>query len=559
MDTVLTPWQSLSRIKPYAHQVVGTELIVKNPYFFLADEMGAGKTKQTIDAAHILYTNNEIDRIIVVCPASVRSVWYDQELGEIAKHAWDTVNNTVLMYHGKIRKWYTIDTTGGLTWIITNYDFIRSQGRLEQLYQLINTKTMLVLDESSAVKNPKAKQTRSCLSLRKFCRRVLLLNGTPIANSPGDMYSQGNIMDPRILGCKSYFHFRARYAQMGGWQGRVIVGWHDIDDMQRKFAPYIIRRLKTDCLDLPPKLSPVTLTATLTDETWKLYKEMRDEMVAWLDEQNVSVTTQVIVKALRLAQLTSGFIGGIEKSGVDEGCLQYDFSSLDYDGTENRPSWLDPAPGVPSNPAYTPVKGPGTPPGDPEAAAPIGRVGAGGSGLLAGVQEVGSEKLLMFLDWVGQQLENDKKLKLLVWARFRPELARLIKNLETLPVALGAIHGGQKKQERDAALRLLDPRTMPDGPVIVVGTPSSGSMGINLSGAHTVVYMSNDYSLKTRLQSEDRVHRPGQVYPVSYYDVMAVGPKGQKTIDHTVIKALRNKESVANWTTAAWRQVLTSE
>jgi SNF2 family DNA or RNA helicase len=81
-------------------------------------------------------------------------------------------------------------------------------------------------------------------------------------------------------------------------------------------------------------------------------------------------------------------------------------------------------------------------------------------------------------------------------------------------------------------------------------------MGLNLTSAYTVVYMSNSYSLKVRLQSEDRVHRPGQVNTVSYYDVIATGPQGQKTVDSVVMKALRDKEQLATWTTSAWVKAL---
>jgi hypothetical protein len=55
------------------------------------------------------------------------------------------------------------------------------------------------------------------------------------------------------------------------------------------------------------------------------------------------------------------------------------------------------------------------------------------------------------------------------------------------------------------------------------------------------------------------VHRPGQKYPVSYFDVVATGPQGQKTIDHTIQKALRNKLDIAKWTTGAWVSALLEE
>jgi hypothetical protein len=121
---------------------------------------------------------------------------------------------------------------------------------------------------------------------------------------------------------------------------------------------------------------------------------------------------------------------------------------------------------------------------------------------------------------------------------------------------LGTIVGGQKPEDRNRALQLLDPRTMADGPTIVVGTPSTGSMGLNLVGSHTVLYMSNDHNLKTRLQSEDRTHRPGQRYDVRYFDIVAVGPNGQRTIDHGILKSLLAKEDMANMTAKAWMSVI---
>lgn len=491
---------SQSRLPPYAHQVMGVEALIKwnepekgRVYpgcFALFDEMGAGKTKQVIDAAQVLFQEDTIDTAIIIAPAPVRDVWFDEELGELAKHLWLATEGQIVEYHAKLRSWQHGPKPEGryLKFIITNYDYIRREEHRAVLLRVCSPRVILVLDESSAIKNYKAQQTKACIELRKACGWVWLLNGTPIANSPEDMFSQGRIMDPRILDCKTYYHFRARYAVMGGWQQKQIVNWVNLDDMQRRFAPYVLRRLKSQCLDLPEKLSSVAITATLSEAIWKVYKEMRDEMVAWLSETTVSVAPQAIVKALRLSQLTSGFLGGIEES---------------------------------------------------EGSAP------------AAIQELGREKLDVFLEWYRDRLREDPNLKLLVWCRFRAELDRLAKSIPT-GIAVGRIWGGQKHEERDEALRLLDPRTTPPGPVVVVGTPASGSMGLNLTAAHTVVYLSNDYSLKTRLQSEDRVHRPGQRNVVSYFDVIAVGPKGQKTIDATIVKALRDKNDLASWTTAAW-------
>lgn len=505
---------SSCRLKPYRHQIEGIHALtlLNNPAtgrvlegcFALFDEMGAGKTKQVIDAAQVLYYQGKVNRVVIVAPAAVRSVWYDPELGELAKHLWIETPAAIFEFHAKIRRWFSGTASNTpLRFIVTNYDYIRREEHREVLLKICDEKTMLVLDESSAVKNWKALQTKACYELRLKCGRVVLLNGTPIANSPEDMFAQGKIMNPKILDCKTYYHFRARYAVMGGWQQKQIVKWVNLEDMQKRFAPYVLRRLKSQCLDLPEKLPSVTLTATLSGSTWKLYKEMRDEMVAWLTGSTVSSAPQAVVKALRLSQLTSGFIGGIIKADIEG----------ENDGT---PAIYE-------------------------------------------TEEVGREKLDVFLEWYKERLVEDPSLKLLVWCRFRAELERLARELDSGVISVGRIWGGQKHEERNEALRLLDPRTTPNTPVVVVGTPASGSMGLNLTAAHTVIYLSNDYSLKTRLQSEDRVHRPGQRNVVSYFDVIAVGPNGQKTIDATIVKALRDKHDLASWTTEAWVAALRDE
>jgi SNF2 family DNA or RNA helicase len=174
------------------------------------------------------------------------------------------------------------------------------------------------------------------------------------------------------------------------------------------------------------------------------------------------------------------------------------------------------------------------------------------------VQAIGREKLDALLEWLNTRWDEDPALKVLIWCRFRAELLRI---RDALPkgMPVGVLLGSQRKQEREDALRLFDPRTAPDGRAVLLGTTKTGQTGLNLTAAHTVVYASNDTSLFTRMQSEDRVHRPGQRNVVSYFDVVATGPAGQRTVDHVILKALREKQNLATWTTSAWVAELTRE
>lgn len=545
----------------YAHQVVGVERLVEQPYFLLFDEMGAGKTKQVIDAAQVLYDQKVIKRVLVFCPAAVRSVWFDPELGELKKHLWHAVPSTITEYHSVIRRWIhgPRGVPNPLDWIVTNYEYVRNRTRLEPLLSFCNEQTLLVLDESSAVKNHRAKQTKACLIARRRCGRVVLLNGTPIANNPLDLYSQGNIANPAILECPTYTYFRSKYAVMGGWQQKQIVGWRDLEEMQHRFAPHVLRRLKVDCLDLPEKLPPVTLTVPLTHETWSVYKEMRDELVVWLTRQKAAVASQAAVKAMRLAQITSGFLGGImtvsgDPQADEEGSDPYPPENPPVNSLDDRPDWLRKKMGLPALPA--------------EGVSPQGQqeIQLKSFGLnlpleiLDGnqVEVVGREKIELIKAWVTEQLTADPNFKLLLWCRFRIEVFRLAQELGHL-APLRVLLGGQKKIERDEVLRLLHPDTATAGPAILVGTTATGKMAFNFAAAHHVLYASNDYSLFIRKQSEDRPHRPPQQHKVWYGDVVATGPNGQKTIDHAVLKALRTKDDVATWTTSAWVTALTEE
>ena len=486
---------------PYVHQIDGVYKLIVTPYLLLADEMGLGKTKTVIDAAQTMFIQGTINRVVIACPSAVRSVWFDPVLGEWAKHVWPDFPLQVAEFRNKIRIWTTTEDENRLRVVVTNYEFLRNEENLAKMGKVVGPKTLLVVDESSYVKNHSAQQTKAIRILRKNCGRVVLLNGTPLTEGLGDLFSQAYIMNPDILACKNKHQFDAIYAVKGGWQGRQILSWRFVDQIQAKMAPFVIRRLKEQCLDLPPKIPSVNIQVTLDPKTWKLYKDMENDFIAWLGSNEASVSTHAAVRAIRLQQITSGYLGGVAGQ------------KLDANG-----ELVESSEHVESN------------------------------------QTVGDEKRMAVIDWYRDRLAEDPNFKCVIWSRFTKEILDLIDAFRLLlpDVEVGRIAGGQSEKERQAAIQLLDPRTAPKGPVAVIGNPASGGMGLTLVSASTVLYISNYWRLITRLQSEDRVHRPGQMHPVNYFDVIAVGPKGQRTIDFSIVKRLAAKNEVAQMTSAAW-------
>lgn len=549
---------------PPSHVRYGVEQILTHPFFLLADDMGGMKTAQAIISAQFLHDLGEIDRVVVIAPAAVRpKVWFDEDLGQLKEQVFEDKRNRVSEFHSKIRSWVRGPKTAPeLKWIVTNYEFLRSEENLAALIPYCTLKTMLVLDESSSVRGYSSAQTDAIMRLRwqtnarkrpmlghPRCGRVLMLNGTPVAESPLDLFAQGNILHPNILECAYVTHFKAKYAVQSQVmkQGKPLVyhntpvlsvsGWSDegIKDLQQRFAPYVLRREAKD-LGIDFALPPVCLEVRLKSETWNHYRNMRDQMVAWL-ESGVATASTAAVKSMRLSQITSGFLGGVSDAGIDEAPVALDddfFASLFGEiHSEPTPQALQHRPPQPQP-----------------------------------VQEVGREKLDFALAWHQELLLRYPDLKLLTWCRFVPELRRYLREAHAAMPALeiGAACGSKamdgalsQKAEREHALRLLHPKTAPKGAVLVGATQGTGAIGLNFTACRTVLDMSFDFSPWKKRQGDARVNRPGQTGPVSFFYLVAVGPKGQKTIDHHVILHRLGKMNINDLTTSAWVKLLREE
>lgn len=501
--------------------------------FFIADEVGAGKTKQCIDTAQLLWLSRDIDTVVTLTPGFARSTWADpdEEIGEVAKHCWNSVPNVVHEYHGS---YSDLDLSApALHWIVSNYEFIREQPRLEKLIQMLKGRhTWLIVDESWAVKG-NSNQTKAVLKLRnRRADRVTLLNGTPLADGkPSDLYYQFKILDESIIGCKSKAHFRAKHCVVLQGSNRVI-DYQNLEELNARIAPYVLSRRTRDCFDLPPMLPPLTVAAQLTPATWKLYVEQRDDMVTFLKNE-VSMTKNALNKAMRLSQICSGFLGGLEEA-----------TAPSVTGVSApMPDWLRKQQGLPLE--DTTVHSQTDPAATAGLAGPTERV----------TREIGREKLDAFLFWLTTAQRQPDKL--IVWTCFTPELQRLAKELAAVYPHVLELRGGQTPEERRITKLALAPGAK--GRAAVVGNTGAGGASLNFSAANVMVFMSNDPALIKRTQAIGRIERPGATQPMLIVDMVAVGPKGQKTVDHHKIKALRNKQDMALWTVSQWRAILEEE
>jgi len=169
--------------------------------------------------------------------------------------------------------------------------------------------TLIAIDESTTIKNPAAKRTKSILELAKQSKYRRILTGSPVTKSPLDLYTQCQFLDSWLLGHASYYGFRTRYAVMrnANFSGRtvqIVVGYRNLGELSSKLEPFSYRVLKDDCLDLPKKTFMKRIVQLSPDQI-KLYLQMKEKALAVLNGKMVSTTT-VMTQLMRLQQITCG-------------------------------------------------------------------------------------------------------------------------------------------------------------------------------------------------------------------------------------------------------------
>lgn len=301
---------------PFDHQRQAFLLSRDRDTFALFHEQGCGKTKVIIDTAAYLFEKGEIDYLIVVAKNGVHHNWI---INEIPAHLPDRIGRTLAFYvAGKKNNVEPKTRKGKLHCMAFSIEGFSSERAKELLGRwLAAGRCLLVVDESSTIKNPTAQRTKFITKAGEAAKYRRILTGTPITRGQENLYSQFRFLDPNILGHTSFYTFRAEYCIMGGFECRVIVGYKKTEQLTKIVDGHSHRVLKADCLDLPPKVykrMPFDMSTTqrkLYDAYRKGAIEELQRLLEWhRDEEWVLKRAQeiVITKALRLQQITCGFL-----------------------------------------------------------------------------------------------------------------------------------------------------------------------------------------------------------------------------------------------------------
>lgn len=305
----------------YCFRVPSGYLVMrKSNYIFISGN--SGKTKVMIDNIGVLHTKGQITGALIFAPKGVYRNWSEKE---IPTHLPDSIDHEILVWDAAA----TDSKKDKLAKRIANWDEKKLQFLVFNIESLVSAKgrklvvefikrhsgnVLALVDESTCIKNHKAKRTKAAVELGQKCKARRIATGSPVTNSPLDLFSQCAFLDKRLLGHGSYYSFKNTYADVEKVQNRQgqsyekILRYKNLDDLSQKLNRFSFRITKKECLDLPDKIY-VTRDVELTPEQAEVYQEMYNNQFALLktEEGFQEMSTSIILtKFLRLHQVLCG-------------------------------------------------------------------------------------------------------------------------------------------------------------------------------------------------------------------------------------------------------------
>ena len=285
-------------------------------------EMSLGKTKCALNVAEIMKKYNKLDRLVIICPKAIQSVWQE----EIPKHTNLAVEPVIWDNKKTYKQQQAISGLflSPLPIVIIRLEMFQKKNEAlkEFLRSFFEKNTMIILDESSKIKNVKTQRTPRLIEYTKGAAYKTILTGTPWTESPLDIFSQMEFMQtgfwyayngewtPRVLQ-KHWYIFSNRYSitkEVRTGEGRmfkVMVGTRRVEEIARKIQGHVTQQKKVEWLDLPEQIFQ-TLSVEMDSLQAKAYKQMKEQMILEHGEELLTASSAVTLLT-RLRQIAGGF------------------------------------------------------------------------------------------------------------------------------------------------------------------------------------------------------------------------------------------------------------
>jgi superfamily II DNA or RNA helicase len=249
--------------KLYPYQEQGAMHLAFGRRAMLADDMGLGKTVQAIAAAALLNEMRDIQKAVIICPASLKHQW--------AREIRRFTSLSVTIVEGNLEERRKLYTDPSFFKII-NYELVRFD--MDEL--LKQHPDLIILDEAQRIKNWRAKTAMMVKSLPS--RYAFVLTGTPLENRIDELYSIFQFLDPRILG--PLWHFNDRFYELEKRESGTykVLGYKNIDQLRALIKPYILRRTRDEVLKDLPSRTDNNFFVEMTSPQWDAYNEFKEKL-----------------------------------------------------------------------------------------------------------------------------------------------------------------------------------------------------------------------------------------------------------------------------------------
>ena len=483
----------------YKHQERTNELLQQFPFFALIMEQGTGKSRPILDD----WIRRNLDSwpvdLVVLAPKGCYMNWIGtpQEPGEIDKWVSTEMRDQIYVAawrsgasQAQQRELNNLLHARGPRFLAMNIEALNRKGpaRIYLENFIRNHRVIGVIDESTTICHEEAARTEYLLDIANqfYARRIL--SGLVAPESPLDLYTQYHYLDWRIIGQKSFYGFKNRYAIMEQMDFRkaaerafaeaypdrapkyrkpqVVVGFRNLEELNAKIMKYSYRVLKENVLDLPPKIYQFW-DVDMPMEQIVIYGEMRDMAYARLGSNPEEYTT-ASQKLDQLGKLQHILCGHVRNE----------------------------------------------------------------MGELRDIPEMRTDAVVEIL--------HNHSGKAIIWAPYPRALQKIVTRLrkefgEDSTVGFWGQHSLDERLEARARIQNDDLCRF------IVSNQSVGKFGNTWTACNLVIYYANSFDNEDRQQSEDRPHRIGQTKSVTYIDLRCRG-----TLDERLIQVLRKKINMSS-------------
>ncbi len=255
----------------YPYQQEGMLHLAFTERALLADEMGLGKTVQAIAACELLRRLRGVERVLVVCPASLKGEWEDQ----IARFSGLPSRIIAGPRAQRLAQYDEGNDEAGSFFYLANYEQILIDA--DAVQQRL-APDVIILDEAQRIKNWQSRTAQAVKRLRS--PYAFVLTGTPLENRIDEIYSIVQFLDPSLLG--PLFRFNREFYLLDE-RGRPA-GYRNLDELHRRLAPVLLRRRKDEVEGQLPGRLDKHYFVPLEDEQIPRYAEYERRVAQILAE-----------------------------------------------------------------------------------------------------------------------------------------------------------------------------------------------------------------------------------------------------------------------------------